>query len=186
MASAEVTIPLCRHNNLVFVQGQRRDSVSSLIHFSLSLPPFIYCDLKSQMAFSVFFPPPSVSVRPSLVQPFSPTRPLSFQKLFEVSWLSTSLVLSGRRTRCNFLLISSSPPLRKRALLPADGGRERGGGWRRRGGREKKEAGRGTGSWPVTAPNQASLLTLLSLSPFFSPSLVLFAPSSSLYLVRST
>lgn len=46
---------LLHHNNLLFVWGQHRDSVSSLIHSSHSLPPFISYDLKSQMAFSVFF-----------------------------------------------------------------------------------------------------------------------------------
>lgn len=65
----------------------------------------------------------SASVCPSLVQPFSLTPDPVFSKFV---WSSDSPlpVLSKRRTLCNLLLISSSLPLQKRVLLPADWGTE--------------------------------------------------------------
>lgn len=104
-----------------FVKGQNRDSVPSLIYFSFSLLTLIYHDLKSQMAFFLLL---SGCACRALVQSSSLRPDPIFSKVVWSFRLSTSLVSSKRRTRCNFLLILSSPLLRNRAPLPADGGRE--------------------------------------------------------------
>ena len=116
----------------------------------------------------------SVCVFPTLVRPVSLRPDPVFSKVvWSFPRLPTSLVLSQRRTWCNFLLISSSPPLRERALLPADGGREEGRMERRRQG-EGQEAG----LWlpPIRLP-----FSLWSLSPSL-PSLVLLLIFLSFYL----
>lgn len=119
--------------------GQHRDVVLSLIHFSLRLRPFIYYDLKSQAAFSVLFCLCVLSVLlPS--GPFSATPDPVFSKVVWSSDFLLALSCQKRRTRCNFLLISSSPLLRKRAPLLYRG-RER--EWRtdRKRHGERQEAG---------------------------------------------
>lgn len=123
-----MTILFCHHSNPLFVWGQNRDSVSSLIHSSLSLPTFIYLNFKSPMAFSVFYLV-CLSVSFSCPAFLSDPWPCLFKSCLKF-WLSTSLVLSKRRTWCNFLLISSSPPLWKRAhcywQIEGERGRRRG------------------------------------------------------------
>lgn len=91
-------------------------------------------DLKSLMPFSLLWMSVVLLSSPPLA-----TRPHLLRAVWSLQLL-TSLVLSKTGTWCNFLLILSSFLLQKRDWLPSDG-------------RE------GTGSWPMTAPNQASLLT---------------------------
>lgn len=89
--------------------------------------------------FFFFFPlsfRPDVSVTLSAPPPHSPLHDLtpSSQKLFEVSGSLTFLVSSKRRTRCNFLLILSSPcsPGESRRYLRTEaesGGAERAVRW---------------------------------------------------------
>lgn len=132
-----MTILFCHSSKPLSVWGQNKDSVSSLIHSCLGLPTFIYLDLKSQMAFSVFF---SVCLCPSFSCPafLSDPWPCLFKSCLKFR-LSTSLVLSERRTWCNFLLISSSLPLWKRAhcYWQMEGERERRSGEYREQGRER-------------------------------------------------
>lgn len=117
----------------------------------------------------------SVCVFPALVRPVSLRPDPVFSKVvWSFPRLPTSLVLSQRRTRCNFLLISSSPPLQERALLPADGGREEG-----RMERKRQGEGQEAGLWlpPIKLP-----FSLWSLSPS-PPSLVLLLIFLSFFLV---
>lgn len=151
-----------RHNNPAFVEGQHTGSVPPPIYFSFSLLTLIYGALKSRPAFSPLY------VRMCLSRSGPPpTPPLhdltpSSQKLFEVSGSLTFLVSSKRRTRCNFLLILSSPCSPEESSVTC-GQRQRVAEQREPCSGGNKMRGEGQEAGPVTAPNQASL-PLLSLS----------------------